>query len=77
MITIVIKWVEEIDQPITSISFVLTEKNKKVWHSPGGKDRVVIFSPHVAAAEASGLENIGDISGIPRGKIGEAVTEIL
>jgi len=49
MITIVIKWVEEIDQPITSISFVLTEKNKKVWHSPGGKDRVVIFSPHVAA----------------------------
>lgn len=76
MITIVIKWVEQIDQPITSISFVLTEKNKNIWHSPGGKDRVVIFSPN-AAAENSGPENVLEIPGIPRGKIGEAVTEIL
>lgn len=76
MITIVIKWVEEIDQPITSISFVLTEKNKKVWHSPGGKDRVVIFSPHVAA-EHEGPSNVLAVPGLPQGKVGEAVAEIL
>lgn len=37
-ITIVVKWVEEVDQPVTSISFVLTERNKQCWHRIGGTD---------------------------------------
>lgn len=38
LVTIVIKWVEEVDQPVNSLSFVLTEKNKNVWHSINGSD---------------------------------------
>ena len=49
--TIVIKWVEEIDQPITSISFVLTEKNKNIWHNPDGQDQVIVFCPNPQAEE--------------------------
>ena len=44
-ITAVLKWVVDVDQPITSISYVLTEKNKNCWHSIGGGDQVIVFSP--------------------------------
>ncbi len=46
-ITLVFQWIQEIDKPITSISFVLCEKNKKKWHSPGGKDNVLVFHPNI------------------------------
>ena len=44
--TIVIKWVEEVDQPVTSLSYVLTEKNKNVWHKPGGIDQTIVLCPY-------------------------------
>ena len=65
-----ISWVEEVDQPVTSISFVLTEKNKNVWHSLGGKDSVIAFCPNPEP-------EVTKIEGAPRGKIGEVVSQII
>ena len=44
-ITIVLGWVEEVDPPINSISFVLTEKNKNCWHSINGQDQRIVMCP--------------------------------
>lgn len=72
-VTIVLKWVEEVDQPINSISYVLTEKNKNCWHSIGGGDQTIVFCPQ--KEEVSTFNGSG--SGVPGGKIGEVVSEIL
>ena len=55
---------------MTSISFVLTEKGKNVWHSPGGKDQVIAFCPNPEP-------EVTKIDGAPRGKIGEAISSII
>jgi hypothetical protein len=34
--SIQLKWNHEIDKAITSISYVMTERNKNVWHQPDG-----------------------------------------
>jgi hypothetical protein len=65
-----ISWVAEVDQPVTSISFVLTEKKKNVWHSVGGKDQVIAFCPNPEP-------EVAHVEGTPRGKIGEVVQQIV
>lgn len=65
-----ISWVAEVDQPVTSISFVFTEKKKNLWHSVGGKDQVIAFCPNPEP-------EVAQMEGAPRGKIGEAVTQIV
>jgi len=57
---------------VTSISFVLCEKNKNVWTSLDGNDKVITFCPNAEPEHAG-----GSLPGVPRGKIGEAVSEIL
>lgn len=61
-----IQWVAEVDQPVTSISFVFTEKRKNVWHSIGGKDQVIAFCPNPEP-------EVNHVEGTPKGKIGECV----
>lgn len=43
--TIVVQWMQDVDQPFTSISWVLTEKNKQCWHNVGGIDQHIIMCP--------------------------------
>ena len=69
-----VQWVEEVDQPVTSISFVLTERNKQCWHRIDGADQVIVFRPGSEPDTHSGGPRF---PGAPRGKIGEAVDEIL
>ena len=40
-----IKWAEEVEHPVNSISFVITEKTKNVWHSINGQDSTIQFCP--------------------------------
>ena len=70
-ITIVLGWVEEVDPPINSISFVLTEKNKNCWHSINGQDQRIVMCPQPEE------ENNGEFAGVPKGPIGEVVSNIL
>lgn len=46
VITVVIKWVEDVDQPINSISFVVMEPGKKCWHNIDGSDKCITFCPN-------------------------------
>lgn len=39
------KWTEEVEPPVTSMSFVFMESQKKVWNSIKGKDKVIVFCP--------------------------------
>lgn len=69
-INIKIQWIADVDPPVTSISFVLTEKGKNVWHSPGGKDSVIAFCPNPEP-------EIANVEGGPKGKIGEVFQQIV
>ena len=71
--TIVVQWAHEVDQPVTSISWVLTEKNKQCWHNVGGIDQHIVMCP---SAEEEHYHGDG-FEGVPSGKIGEAVNSIL
>lgn len=76
----VFKWVEEIEPPVTSISFVLKEQKKEVWHSIGGKDRVVVFCPNMATEQDQdtlAMPRSGVGRDMPHGLIGEAVQAIM
>ena len=44
-ITVVINWVEDVDQPVNSLSYVLTEKQKNAWHNVGGSDQCIVMCP--------------------------------
>jgi len=57
-ITININWLEEIDLPVTSMSFVLMEKNKNCWHAIGGKDQHILFRPNCEPAN-KGMNVVG------------------
>jgi hypothetical protein len=73
--TISLKWLVDTDSPITSISFVVMEPGKNLWHSPEGVDQVMVFSPNKDFDEpASGG---GGFDGVPRGQLGEVVNDIL
>ena len=67
-IQVVLKWVVDIEPPVHSISFVITEKNKNLWHSINGTDTVITFCP-----EPEVIASAGDGGQLPRGIIGEAV----
>jgi hypothetical protein len=56
--------------PIKSMSFVLMEKNKNLWHSINGKDQSVIMTP-----DKFGSAN-GAFIGVPQGPIGDIVNQI-
>ena len=71
--TIVIKWVEEVEPPVHSINFVLTEKNKNIWHSIYGKDTIITLCPEPVSV--GGVN--GQFAGLPRGKVGQLAEDIL
>ena len=47
------------------------EKNKNVWTSLDGRDKVIVFCPN------NEPQHGGEFAGTPKGKIGIAVNEIL
>jgi hypothetical protein len=67
--TFVVKWIEEVEPSVNSICFVLTEKNKNVWHSINGCDQRIIMCPQ---PEEEGADS-GEWEGLPKGGIGEVV----
>jgi hypothetical protein len=64
-INFIIKWIEEVEPPIHSLSFVILEKNKNLWHNVDGSDQTIVFCP-----EPVGIASQGKFSGLPVGKIG-------
>ena len=57
------------------MNFVLHEKNKNIWTKIENKDKTLVFCPQPESGP--GIVAGADPSLLPRGKIGEVVSEIL
>ena len=68
-ISITIQWSAG-EPPIKSMSFVLMERNKNIWHSINGTDQKIIMAPD----KFQGHD--GQFIGVPKGPIGDIVNQI-
>lgn len=76
MIRMVFKWTEEVEPPVTSISFVLMERGKKVWNNINGTDKVIVFCPYKQVEQDVDIANLprsGEGRDMPQGPIRDVV----
>lgn len=75
-VRIVFKWTEEVEPPVTSISFVFMEKMKKVWNNINGSDKVIVFCPYKQVdsnVDLSAMPKSGEGRDMPQGPIRDVV----
>lgn len=65
-----LKWVNQMESAVKSISFVLMEKTRNQWHNNGGRDYMI----KLALAEPGSGDHIKHM---PLGKVGDVVREII
>lgn len=66
-----IKWIQELEPAVKSISYVLHEPKKNAWHNNWGKDYHIKFM-----IESEG-NHVHRGKGFPFGKLGDVVAEII
>ena len=74
------KWTDEVEPPVSSMSFVFMEKAKQVWSNIDGKDKVIVFCPYKQVekhVDLSMMPKSGEGRDMPQGPMRDIVQAII